>query len=299
MWNKEKFLFILVFVSLNINAQERYLETVFEGVGVETLSYYSNLELDVYTPLNDTETNRPLLLLVHGGGFSGGKRDNPLERSFSKDMASRGYIVASMSYRLTRKGKGFGCDCPEAEKRDTFLNASQDVYRATEFLIEHSASLGIDSKKIILVGSSAGAEAVLNAAFMQNDPEYSAILKAPIQFAGVISFAGALLSASEITTENAVPSLFFHGKKDRLVPYKTAAHHYCDPDAKGYILLDGSKTIAKKLWKLNAPAQLVKDPKGNHDWANIAYKRTDRISKFIWLTIINGEKIRKRVRLKK
>lgn len=299
MWNKEKFLFILVFVSLSINAQERYLETVFEGVGVETISYYSNLELDVYTPLNDTETNRPLLLLVHGGGFSGGKRDNPLERSFSKDMASRGYIVASMTYRLTRKGKGFGCDCPEAEKRDTFLNASQDVYRATEFLIEHSASLGIDSKKIILVGSSAGAEAVLNAAFMQNDPEYSAILKAPIQFAGVISFAGALLSASEITTENAVPSLFFHGKKDRLVPYKTAAHHYCDPDAKGYILLDGSKTIAKKLWKLNAPAQLAKDPKGNHDWANIAYKRTDRISKFIWLTIINGEKIRKRVRLKK
>ena len=299
MWNKKFFLFILVFVCLNINAQERFLETVFKDVGVETFSYHPNLELDVYTPLNDTQTNRPLILLVHGGGFSGGKRDNPLERSFSKDMARRGYIVASMSYRLTRKGKGFGCDCPESEKRDTFLNASQDVYRATEFLIEHSVSLGIDPKKIILVGSSAGAEAVLNAAFMQNDPEYSAILEAPLQFSGVISFAGAMLTASEITVENAVPSLFFHGKKDRLVPYKTAAHHYCDPNAKGYILLDGSKTIAKKLWKLKVPTQLAKDPKGNHDWANIAYKSTDRISKFIWTTIIKGEKIRKRVRIKK
>jgi len=299
MWNKEKFLFILVFVSLSINAQERYLETVFKGVGAETFSYYSNLELDVYTPLNDTETNRPLILLVHGGGFSGGKRDNPLERSFSEDMAQRGYVVASISYRLTRKGKGFGCDCPKEEKRDTFLKASQDIYRATEFLIEQSTSLGVDPNQIILIGSSAGAEAVLNAAFMQNDPEYSAILEAPIQFAGVISFAGALLSVSEITAKNAVPSLFFHGKKDRLVPYKTDAHHYCDPDAKGYILLDGSKTIAKKLWKLKVPTQLVNDPKGNHDWANIPYKRPDHISKFIWKTIIKREKIKKRVRLTK
>lgn len=290
---------MLLFVSTNVFTQERYVEDVFTDVTMQTFSYAENLALDFYQAKDDTFNSKPLLLLVHGGGFSGGKRDNPLEKKFSEAMAQKGFAVASISYRLTRKGKGFNCDTPAQEKIATFAAAAEDVLKATKYLQERASELDIDTEKIILVGSSAGAEAVLHAAFMRNLPEFQFPEYADIKYAGLISFAGAVLNVDYISKENAIPSLFFHGKKDNLVPYKTASHHYCDKNAAGYLVLDGPRTIAKRLDYFETIQTVAFDPKGNHDWANLPYTQMSIITNFIHKAILNPRKTVKRIKLQR
>ncbi|MEM7381789.1 MAG: alpha/beta hydrolase, partial [Bacteroidota bacterium] len=277
--------------------QQRYRETVFSEIQVLTLNYADTLKLDFYSAKKDTEIKRPLILLVHGGGFAIGTRDNDLERGFSEAMAGKGYTVASISYRLTRKGRSFGCDCPAKEKVETFKAATEDILRATKYLTDRATELGFDKEQIILAGSSAGAEAVLNTAFMRHHLEFRSLPYTDISFAGVISFAGAMLDADYIQSENAVPTLMFHGKKDNLVPFAQAPHHYCDPDATGYIILDGSDSIAEKLKELHCSYQLMYDPDGNHDWANLAYSYTDSIAEFIQKTVLEDQLIQSEIKL--
>ena len=277
------FLVGFLFVTMQIKAQERFKDVVFNTVKSETFTYSDTLQLDFYSSKQDMLAKKPLLILVHGGGFSSGKRDNPMEKEFCREMAKRGYAVASMSYHLTRKGKSFGCDYSSEGKIETFDSVTNDILDATDFLIQKSKNLKFDPSQIVLVGSSAGAEAVLNTVYMPNSSK--------IKYAGVVSFAGALVSLEHLTKETAIPSVFFHGKKDNLVPYYIAPHHYCKPNQPGFLTLFGAKAITEKLQKLGASYLLATDPEGNHEWANLAYKFTDEIADFISNAIIHKEQI--------
>lgn len=290
---------IVLLTGFIIRGQERYKDPIFSDIAVDTYTYSDTLQLDFYSSRADTVEGKPLLVLVHGGGFAVGKRDNRLETNFSRDMAKRGYAVASISYRLLRKGKSFGCDCPAGEKVDTFLAVSEDIQRAVRYLSDRAEILKFDPGKIVLAGSSAGAEAVLNTAFMQYHHRFKALPYPNLSYAAVVSFAGAVMDASYITEDNVVPALLFHGEMDNLVPFGTAAHHYCAPDTAGYIVLEGAATIAERIAALGGSYQLVYDPTGNHDWANFPYAEAGSISTFIKRTVIDGEHIQSRVKIDK
>ena len=247
-------LFILVIISF---AQDRYTADLFDEIRVETATYATkdgeNLDMDIYLPQNDYERERATIIYVHGGGFSGGERDGENIKTFCTRLANYGYVVASISYRLTRKGKpeGFGCDCPATEKLNTIYAANEDLLDATYFLIENRHQYAINPQQIILSGSSAGAETVLYTAYQP--PYCYGLDSGPVSFAGVIGMAGAIPDTTALYDESAIPSLLFHGTDDNLVPYGTAPHHYCDENSKGYWLLHGSNTIAKKLQQLDTP----------------------------------------------
>jgi len=231
------FLFFFFLFPL-VQAQERYKEEITDSVRVETFTYAfkdgKSLDMDVYFPAIDHVANRPLM-------------------SFCKTLARHGYVVSSISYRLTRQGTttAFGCDCPALDKLNTFNEAVEDVQDATFFMIKYREKMGIDPQKIILSGSSAGAEAVLNAAYQP--PYCYGLDSGPVSYAGVISMAGAVPDTSRIFAESAIPSLLFHGTCDNLVPYASAPHHYCKKSQPGYLILHGSYTIAEKLKKLGTP----------------------------------------------
>jgi len=252
-----KVIFPLLFLSLKISAQERYKDEIADSVRVETFTYAfkdgQSLDMDVYFPALENQVNRALIFYVHGGGFSEGKRNDAGIQEFCKKLARHGYVVSSISYRLTLAGKatGFGCDCPAIDKRNTFNKAVEDLQDATFFMIQHRDKMGIDPQRIILSGSSAGAETVLNAAYQ---PSYCYGLDSgPVSYAGVISMAGAVPDTSRIYKESAIPSLLFHGTCDNLVPYASAPHHYCKKSQPGYLMMHGSYTIAEKLKKLGTP----------------------------------------------
>lgn len=267
---KSKLLFIVVlFISSVCLAQERYTEAVFDEILVETLTYATkdgeDLELDIYLPQADSETERATIIYVHGGGFSGGKRNQENIKQFCTQVANYGYVVASISYRLTRKGEttGMGCNCKANDKLNTFYAAVEDLQDATFFIIENRHQFGIDPKKIILAGSSAGAETVLNTAYQP--PYCYGLDSGPVSFAGVISMAGAIPDTTVIYDESAVPSLLFHGTDDPLVPYATAPHHYCAKEKEGYLILHGAHSIAEKLHKLEVPYWLHSSCGAQHE----------------------------------
>jgi acetyl esterase/lipase len=264
--------FFLLIISMDSFAQQRYLDSLF-STEVVTYTYAEkpdeSLALDVYTPQNDQDTQRPVLLYVHGGGFSGGQRDSEANQQFCRQIAQRGYVAVTMSYTLTMKGQSFSCDQPTPNKVETFRQAANDIARATHFLIGQRAELGIDTTRIILAGSSAGAEAILHAAYWPETrvAENTRLLSEDFRFAGLISMAGALVSLDWITAVSAIPSQFFHGTCDNLVPYGEAPHHYCSVGEPGYMPLYGAEAITGKLRDLGKPYYLYTVCGGRHEWA--------------------------------
>jgi para-nitrobenzyl esterase len=260
-----------LFINLIIFAQERYKVAITDSVRMETFTYASkdnqSLKLDAYFPASDNQTKRPLIFYVHGGAFTGGTRNDQGIVEYCRKLARRGYVVASISYRLTRNGTftGFGCDCPAKDKLITLNAAVEDLHDATAFMIKNRDKMGIDPQKIIISGSSAGAETVLNAAYL---PPYNYGLDSgPISYAGVISFAGAIPDTSKINKESAIPSLLFHGTCDNLVPYASASHRFCKEKQPGYLMFHGGHSIAEKLKKLGTPYWLYTYCNAGHEIA--------------------------------
>ncbi len=259
---------ILIFSICDIQAQ-RYQTEITDSVSVNTYTYATKdgeeLKFDLYMPALEFEKNKVVFIYVHGGGFCGGNRS--AGKNFCTRLARYGYAALSLSYRLTRKGTDtmFGCGCPANEKLAAFQSSVEDIQDATSFLIQNREQFGIDPQKIILGGSSAGAEAVLNAAYQP--PNCYGLDSGPVAYAGVISMAGAIPDLSRIYDESAIPSMFFHGTCDNLVPYGTAPHHYCKENEAGYIILHGGYSIAEKLRELGKPYWLVTICGGAHEWA--------------------------------
>jgi poly(3-hydroxybutyrate) depolymerase len=292
------FLIFLV-IAVVTNAQERYLDSIFSDVTGKTYNYAikdtTALKFDFYESGSDTVSRKPLFVFVHGGGFSTGKRDHPEIVKLATQVASRGYAVASVSYRLTRKGKSFGCNCPAEEKKEAFRACGEDIMDAILFILEQPDIFHIDPYKIILTGSSAGAEGVLNIAYNKEllfkyQPRYKNFTPA-----AVISLAGAILDKRYINKKNAIPGIFFHGTKDPLVPYKSGPHHYCREDQVGYLILDGSAAIVSKLEDLNKSFLFYSILGANHDVFKIPFKQLQEIFDFMHKTVINQQFYQARV----
>lgn len=282
--------FLIVMFSEISNAQ-RYSTQIFDEVNIQTQTYLKtdtqDLQLDIYQPKNDTVKNRPLLLFVHGGGFAGGARDEYAIKEFCKNMARRGIVTVSLSYSLTMKGQSFGCEQPAQNKMNTFKQVGLEISRATHHLLLQQQELKFNKEKVVLAGSSAGAEAVLHAAFW---PEANELLADDFQYGGLISMAGAIYDLDLINKESAIPMQFFHGTCDNLVPYGTAPHHYCEETERGYLLLHGAGSIVDKLKNLDKGFNLITGCNGNHSWAGKPFKNfRSEVADFIHHDVVLGK----------
>lgn len=292
IFRKISFLIIGYLFIGNAVGQTRYLNEIADSVQENTYTYTikdgQDLKLDVYTPAFDSENQRMTMIYLHGGGFAAGDRSHG--KDFCTHLARYGFTAVTMSYRLTRKKSGFGCDCPATDKQETFDAAKEDIMDAMYFLVQHREQLGIDPHKIILSGSSAGAEAVLYAAYQ---PPYCYGLESgPVSFAGVIGMAGAIPSLDKIYEDSAIPSMFFHGTCDNLVPYATAPHHYCKKNEPGYFILHGGYSIAEKLRSMGKPYWMVSICGGDHAWAGKPMKNNfDDILRFCYDFVLQGKKL--------
>ena len=100
--------------------------------------------------------------------------------------------------------------------------AVEDLFSATGFLLKHATELNVDTSMIILSGSSAGAITVLQADYeLANRTQIASEIPVGFRYAGVISFAGGILSYNGVPTykKPPAPTLFFHGTQDKLVQY--------------------------------------------------------------------------------
>lgn len=186
------------------------------------------LKLDLYEPTGEAGEageldKRTTVVYVFGGGFITGSTKDKQNVDFFEAMASRGYRVAAIDYRLGLKGvKKVGIFNSKVVFRAVDL-AVEDLVSATKYLIDNSGKLGIDTSRMVLVGSSAGAITVLQTDYeMANRTAVAKVLPAWFRYRGVVSLAGSVFSLDGRPRYAArpAPTLFFHGTADKVVVYK-------------------------------------------------------------------------------
>ena len=98
--------------------------------------------LDLAQPLFGPQKNRPAILIIHGGGWSAGSKNDMVYRTLMVDYALKGYVVCNMNYRLVQEAPMPAC--------------IEDVRCAIRWMKAHAAELGIDPNRIGTYGHSAG-----------------------------------------------------------------------------------------------------------------------------------------------
>lgn len=168
-----------------VQAQERYLEEIFDSVDVtEDVVYATNISvlpalqglppgpmtqfMDVYQPTGDTETARPLVLVLHTGNFLpmylngsplGSRKDSSIVE-LCKRFARMGYVTASVDYRLGWNPLAG----TQVERTYQLINAAyrgvQDARTAVRYFRMNAAEMGneyaIDPDKVAMFGDGTG-----------------------------------------------------------------------------------------------------------------------------------------------
>lgn len=187
------------------------------------------LDMDVYQPVTTELRRRPLLMLIHGGAFFNGNKQSIGFEEWARFFASRGYIVASINYRL-----GFRL----RERKDGIdragFRAVQDARAAMSYLLRHPERYPIDPSHLFVAGSSAGSITALNLAFMSDRDiptcaeDLGSIDAVADESEGSVDFTinavvnmwGAVHKIEMIDTNSpSTAILSFHGNADRVVAY--------------------------------------------------------------------------------
>ncbi|QGN56207.1 alpha/beta fold hydrolase [Novosphingobium sp. Gsoil 351] len=152
-------------------------EALAPNPAMRTLAYGPDplQQLDFYPPQDPKASRAPLVVFVHGGGWKRGSRTMDRGSLKQRHLTAQGYAFASLDYRLV----------PAARVEDQ----AADIATALRVLIDRAAALGIDPKRIVLMGHSAGAHLV---ALVGTDASY---LKgaglSPRDLAGIVPIDGA------------------------------------------------------------------------------------------------------------
>ena len=202
-----------VFASVDVTADIAYGRAVDEHGGMETL------RLDLYEPAGDTEAARPAFVWIHGGGFSSGDKASLLEAMLADRFARRGYVVASINYRL-REGEYYGFGIGDPRLPQVIADAQHDAQAAVRWLRANAVAYRIDAGRIAVGGFSAGAITALYVNYNSADPGESGNAGYPSNASACVDMAGgmdvALMDAGE------PPVLVLHGTEDTTVPYQGA-----------------------------------------------------------------------------
>ncbi len=213
-------------------SDDPYVVTLGKGM-IKTFkdSELLDLKLDLYFSRTDLLKTRPVVMLIHGGAFYIGNKESVCEQALAMALAKRGYFVASIDYRM-----GFKPTPSDIEM--SAYRAIQDAHAALRYLSFHSKGIGIDPNQVYVGGTSAGAVASLNVAFMKNDERPERILDyekkglvSKIEESGnrftetftikaVANMWGAVSDLNIIDPDEKIPVLSIHGTNDDIVPFE-------------------------------------------------------------------------------
>jgi len=100
---------------------------------------------DLYLP-DDMEPGKkyPGVVVIHGGGWTGGDKAAAREINIATTLAGQGYVCMSINYQLAKPGM------------PTFPANIQEAKRAVRWLRKHAERLQLDAAHIGAIGGSAG-----------------------------------------------------------------------------------------------------------------------------------------------
>ena len=212
----------------------------------------NDLLMDVYEPL-DAPVDRPLMMFIHGGGFFGGSRKGGAGEAFGEFFAARGFVAASIDYRLAKHHGSVPTDWTQlvmgkyekGRRSDQLLAmypAARDAKAALRWLVAERERFGINPEYITVAGGSAGAYLAvmvgvsdkgdfLDELDASSDPTLSSTNPGEIfEVDTVLDFWGgaahldmlALIDGKNRFDANDPSLMIVHGTEDPVVPYTSA-----------------------------------------------------------------------------
>ena len=197
-------------------------------------STHKETVLDIYQSKRaSASSNRPAVIVIHGGGWVGGKKDNVFER-LCLPYLEKGFVVANVEYRLASTAPAPA--------------AVEDVLAATAWFRSNASRYGVNRKKIIVTGDSAGGHLALMVGLTPKQAKFGRVTKvaAVVNFYGITDVQDQLegqnmrqyattwvpdslpdrqelarrVSPISWVRKKAPPVLTIHGDADETVPYE-------------------------------------------------------------------------------
>lgn len=223
-----------------------------------------DLELDIYQPNQniDPMEKRPLVVLIHGGGFIGG--DKLFLEDLCIEFSKRGFVCASIEYRLGR------FELPESTQKAIY-RAQQDANAALRFLANKAEEYRIETEHVFVGGQSAGAVTALYVNYASEEEwgfinstlesELGALHQNGNNYSDNVTILGLFNNWGSVpnlifSAEEMIPTIAFHGALDIVVPIDNY-------DQLGFSLL-GSRSIHNAMESAGGCSDLTVEPQGGH-----------------------------------
>ncbi len=113
--------------------------------------------MDAYLPADRTAASTKVIVMIHGGSWESGDKSELTEYVDTLQRRLPDYAIFNINYRLSINGK------------NVFPAQENDTKAALQFIVDHAANYLI-SKKIVLLGISAGGQLALLQGYKYNLP---------------------------------------------------------------------------------------------------------------------------------
>ncbi|MDQ7062964.1 MAG: PKD domain-containing protein [candidate division KSB1 bacterium] len=207
----------------------RYLDEIFPDlITTRDIPYSQSIDengdmqthyMDIYEPANDNDPARAMIILAPGGGFSKVDKQNKKIVDLAKTFARRGYVTATITYRVheNRKFDGTEPDFPQV-----VLDAQYDGQAAVRWMRANKEQYRIDSDRIVFAGVSAGAFVALNVTYNYEDTGNNYSNPGfPSHTVAAVDISGAMVDDTMMMAGDP-PVIIFHGTDDTRVDYNEA-----------------------------------------------------------------------------
>jgi acetyl esterase/lipase len=198
--------------------------------------------LDIYRPQGVDLENAPVLVQVHGGGWTIGAKEQQGLLLMNR-MAERGWVCVAMNYRLAPK--------------HPFPAQIVDVKKAIAWTRENIASYGGDPSYLVVTGGSAGGHLAALAALTPGEPDYQPGFEtADTSVAGCVPFYGVYDLAGLTGDKHAIgmrdwflgPRVFKKDPSTHLEEFVQASPlAHVSPDAPDFFVLHGANDSLVKV----------------------------------------------------
>lgn len=225
-----RYLLIVYLLSIiKLQAQVPYSEKQFSYDSLMNVPYgvaqYHNgdsvvLLMDIYKPRGDNNCKRPAVILVHGGAWIAGSKQDPGILYLAREFAQRGWVAAAINYRLGMHNTSnynmyalcnnqISAPCAYiADSSEVFraiYRAMQDTKGAIRFMKARNELDSTDVNNFFVVGESAGGFAALATAFMISEEQK------PIQ---CFEMADAVVPSSNLAPFGCIPANLNRSRPD-------------------------------------------------------------------------------------